>query len=145
MHFSGLRAPVNGAAGANGGIGPAVRSGRRCLATTSLGKTWLGWVVIDGWCGKGYNEDMRSAIASTLAVAGPGRVIMTFLGLVALLVGAVVGFLAVRRVCRGGLLEKGETGSFTLEQLRQMHQQKQLSDEEYQALRGRIIQMNQDQ
>lgn len=60
------------------------------------------------------------------------------LGVLAVLM--VVGYWLVRRLTVSGRGEKEENTAFTLEQIRQLHQEGQLSDEEYQSLREKIIQ-----
>ena len=62
----------------------------------------------------------------------------TVLGVLAVLM--VGGYWLVKRLTVSGRREKEENTAFTLEQIRQLHQEGQLSDEEYQSLREKIIQ-----
>lgn len=62
--------------------------------------------------------------------------------LLAVLAVAVVVGLAVRRILFSEP-EKRETTGFTLEHLRRMHQQGELSDEEWQAMREALLTQNQ--
>jgi hypothetical protein len=62
--------------------------------------------------------------------------------LAVLVVGAMAGYLLVKRFAVTSLRGKEGDSSFTLEQIIQLHREGQLSDEEFKVLNVKIIQNN---
>lgn len=109
-----------------------IRSGPRARAQTLLAAGEL--ITMPGMTGP-----VSCHATALLAATDPAQVAWTIVALLAMLFGGFVVVVLIHRYARRMTAQTTQQEPFTLDQLRQLHQRGELSDEQYERARDRMV------